>query len=90
MLGIDRRSVQNFDWTLLALIALLSAAGLVNLYSATFTSDGLSEEMRRQLVSFGIGAAVQKNLDRERIALGDGHVKRRVVIDTALIRIRAA
>jgi rod shape determining protein RodA len=56
MLGIDRRSVQNFDWTLLALIALLSAAGLVNLYSATWTSDGLSDEMRRQLISFGIGA----------------------------------
>ena len=57
MRGIDRRSIQNFDWTLLALIALLCAAGLVNLYSATWTPDGLSDEMRRQLVSFGIGAA---------------------------------
>jgi len=54
--GIDRRSIQNFDWTLLALIALLTAAGLVNLYSATSTSEGLSDEMRRQLVSLGIGA----------------------------------
>ena len=58
MLGIDRRSVQNFDWTLLALIVLLSAAGLVNLYSATWTPDGLSLEMRRQLLSLGIGVAV--------------------------------
>jgi rod shape determining protein RodA len=58
VLGIDRRSIQNFDWTLLALIALLSAAGLVNLYSATWIPEGLSDEMRRQLVSFGIGAGV--------------------------------
>src|SRR6185436_11028521 len=37
----------------------------------------------------GIGAAVEKNLDRRQIALADGHVKRRVVVDTALIRIGA-
>ena len=58
MLRIDRRSIQNFDWTLLGLITLLAAAGLVNLYSATGSPDGLSDEMRRQLVSFGLGAAV--------------------------------
>ncbi|MGH7338329.1 MAG: FtsW/RodA/SpoVE family cell cycle protein, partial [Myxococcota bacterium] len=58
MRGIDRRSVQNFDWTLLALIVLLVAAGLVNLYSATWVPEGLSDEMRRQLLSLGIGAAV--------------------------------
>src|SRR5262245_15760151 len=58
LLGIDRRSVQNFDWTLLGLIVLLSAAGLVNLYSATWAPDGLSDEMRRQLLSLGIGTAV--------------------------------
>jgi rod shape determining protein RodA len=58
MLGIDRRSIQNFDWTLLALIAVLAAAGLVNLYSATWVPDGLSDEMRRQLLSLGIGSAV--------------------------------
>jgi rod shape determining protein RodA len=55
--GIDRRSIQNFDWTLLALVVLLVAAGLVNLYSATWTPDGISEEMRRQLISLGLGAA---------------------------------
>ena len=58
MFGIDRRSIQNFDWTLLALIALLVAAGLVNLYSATWVPGGLSDEMRRQLLSLGIGTAV--------------------------------
>ena len=50
MLGVDRRSIQNFDWTLLALIGLLMAAGLVNLYSATWVPGGLSDEMRRQLL----------------------------------------
>src|SRR5688572_1847975 len=58
MLGIDRRSIQNFDWTLLALIGLLAGAGLVNLYSATWIPDGMSDEMRRQLISLGIGAVV--------------------------------
>jgi rod shape determining protein RodA len=58
LLGIDRRSIQNFDWTLLGLIVLLSIAGLVNLYSATWIADGLSDEMRRQLISLGIGAVV--------------------------------
>ena len=58
MLGIDRRSIQNFDWTLLALIGLLAGAGLVNLYSATWIPDGISDEMRRQLISLGIGAVV--------------------------------
>jgi rod shape determining protein RodA len=57
LLGIDRRSVQNFDWTLLGLVALLSAAGLVNLYSATWSPEGLSDELRRQLFSFGLGVA---------------------------------
>jgi rod shape determining protein RodA len=58
MRGIDRRSIQNFDWTLLALIVLLTAAGLVNLYSATWVPEGLSDEMRRQLLSLAIGAGV--------------------------------
>ena len=37
----------------------------------------------------GIGAAVEQNLNRERIALGHGHVQRRVVVDAALVRIGA-
>ena len=41
MLGIDRRSMQNFDWVLLGLIAALVTVGVVNLVSSTHT-DGLS------------------------------------------------
>ncbi len=58
MLGIDRRSIQNFDWTLLGLITILTVFGLVNLSSATSTPDGLSDEMRRQLFSLGLGMTV--------------------------------
>ena len=36
----------------------------------------------------GIRAAVQQNLDRERVLPAYGHVKRRVVIDATLIRVR--
>jgi rod shape determining protein RodA len=58
LLRIDRRSIQNFDWTLLALITALLAAGLVNLYSATGSNDGFSGEMRRQLMSLALGGAL--------------------------------
>ena len=58
MPAIDRRSLQNFDWTLLGLVAILATLGLVNLFSATHQPDGLSDEMRRQLLSFGIGVGV--------------------------------
>lgn len=58
MRGIDRRSLQNFDWTLLALILALATIGLVNLASATASPEGLSDEMRRQLLSFGLGAGL--------------------------------
>jgi rod shape determining protein RodA len=55
MLGVDRRLVQNFDWMLLALVATLVTMGIVNLFSATHTPDGISDEVRRQLISLGIG-----------------------------------
>ncbi|MEM7410648.1 MAG: rod shape-determining protein RodA [Myxococcota bacterium] len=58
MLGIDRRSVQNFDWTLLFLIGLLTLAGMVNLASATAGGEVMSSEFRRQLFSLGLGASV--------------------------------
>jgi rod shape determining protein RodA len=57
LLTIDRRAVQNFDWTLLGLVAVLVGMGLVNLMSATHTGLGVSDELRRQLISLGIGAA---------------------------------
>ena len=55
MWGIDRRLVQNFDWTLFCLVFSLVVIGIVNLISSTHTSAGLSDEVRRQLFSLGIG-----------------------------------
>ena len=76
MRGIDRRIVQNFDWTLLALIAVLASMGLVNLYSATTAVGGpLADEVRRQLFALGLGglaAVVVASIDYrhfERLAL---------------------
>ena len=58
MLEIDRRSIQNFDWLLLGLVALLVGLGLVNLLSATIAGvgAGVSETFRRQLFSLGVAA----------------------------------
>jgi len=53
--AIDRRLVQNFDWVLFALVVVLLACGLVNLFSATHTGEGLSQEVRRQLAALGLG-----------------------------------
>jgi rod shape determining protein RodA len=55
--GIDRRSLQNFDWLLLALTAVLVAVGFVNLFSSTHAGTELSTEMRRQLFSLAVGCA---------------------------------
>ncbi|MEE8507814.1 MAG: rod shape-determining protein RodA [Myxococcota bacterium] len=57
MLGIDRRTIQNFDWMLLALVAGLVGIGLINLVSATSGGEAISDEVRRQLVSLGFGTA---------------------------------
>jgi rod shape determining protein RodA len=56
MLGVDRRSVQNFDWMLFGLVVTLVTVGIVNLWSSTHADAGLSNEVRRQLFSLGIGA----------------------------------
>ena len=58
MRGLDRRNVQNFDWMLLGIVGLLILFGIVNLMSATHSGSGesvLSDELRRQLISLGIG-----------------------------------
>ncbi|MFP8882171.1 MAG: rod shape-determining protein RodA [Myxococcota bacterium] len=55
MFGIDRRLVQNFDWTLLLLVASIVAIGIFNLASATHIDDELTGEVRRQLLSLGLG-----------------------------------
>jgi rod shape determining protein RodA len=54
--AIDRRLLQNFDWMLFGLVLCLLVAGLVNLYSSTFTPNGISDELRRQLLSLALGA----------------------------------
>lgn len=56
---IDRRTLQSFDWLLLALVLALVAAGLANLFSATQagSAGALPAEFRRQLIALGVAAA---------------------------------
>jgi rod shape determining protein RodA len=60
VLGIDRRSVQNFDWTLFGISAVLIACGLVNLVSSSHGGDDtlLTDTVRRQLAALGLGVIV--------------------------------
>ena len=58
MRGIDRRLVQNFDGVLFGLVAALVVVGLVNLASSSHSDSGMSDAVRRQLISLGIGVAV--------------------------------
>ena len=55
MRGIDRRLVQNFDGVLFGLVTGLVVVGLVNLASTTHTDAGMSDALRRQLLSLGMG-----------------------------------
>jgi rod shape determining protein RodA len=57
MLGVDRRSVQNFDWMLFGLVSVLIALGVLNLGSSTHAEVGMSDEVRRQLFALGLGSA---------------------------------
>lgn len=59
MLGIDRRTLQNFDWGLLGLVLLLVTLGIANLISATHEADlsGWSSQVHRQLFAVGLGFA---------------------------------
>src|SRR3989304_9143993 len=56
----DRRLVQNFDWLLLALILLIVALGLVNLYSAGYnrTPEGASPVYIKQMYWLMVGLSV--------------------------------
>ena len=60
MLHLDRRSVQNFDWVLLALVILLLGFGLLNLASAAAAGveGGMADVVRRQLTAVALGAVV--------------------------------
>jgi cell division protein FtsW (lipid II flippase) len=59
MWGIDRRLVQNFDWTLFILVFSLIAIGIINLISSTHSGVGVSDEVRRQMLSLGIGCTAR-------------------------------
>ncbi|MDJ0847832.1 MAG: rod shape-determining protein RodA [Myxococcota bacterium] len=52
---MDRRAIQNFDWMLFLVVFGLVVIGLLNLWSSTHVDVGMSGEVRRQLVSLGIG-----------------------------------
>ena len=56
-MGIDRRLVQNFDWTLLSLALTLALLGVVNLVSAAPESANgtLSHTVWRQFLWLGLG-----------------------------------
>ena len=54
-MGVDRRSLQNFDWVLFGAVAVLVTLGLINLVSSTHGGAGVSDEVRRQLFSLGLG-----------------------------------
>jgi rod shape determining protein RodA len=54
-MGVDRRALQNFDWVLFGLVATLVALGITNLVSSTHGVGGMSDEVRRQLLSLGLG-----------------------------------
>jgi rod shape determining protein RodA len=60
MLGIDRRSIQNFDWVMFGLGSVLIMCGIVNLMSASHSGDDvlLSDTVRRQLTALGLGGIV--------------------------------
>ena len=57
MPAIDRRSLQHFDWLLLALVGAVLCIGFANLYSAAHpgTVSGIPGEFRRQLIALGVG-----------------------------------
>ena len=56
----DRRLIQNFDWVLLLLLALIAATSIVNLYSATFPirNEGGYQIFIKQINWYLIGFAV--------------------------------
>jgi rod shape determining protein RodA len=43
MIKVDRRLIQNFDWTLFILVLVISGIGLLNIYSAGFSLTDLRQ-----------------------------------------------
>ena len=56
----DRRLIQNFDWILLLLLALLAGMSLLNLYSATFPirNEGGAQIFTKQIYWYLMGFGV--------------------------------
>ncbi|MBI4796354.1 MAG: rod shape-determining protein RodA [Deltaproteobacteria bacterium] len=56
----DRRLLQNFDWLLLALVLIIAAMGIVNLYSAGFnrTPPGATPIYLKQIYWLGVGLII--------------------------------
>jgi len=55
----DRRLVQNFDWVLLALVLMICAMGIVNLYSAGYNRQtGETPLYVKQLYWLAVGLGV--------------------------------
>ena len=54
---IDRRFIQNFNWSLISLVLILIIIGVINLFSATYLSEGGkgSPIYLKQLYIAGIG-----------------------------------
>ncbi len=54
---IDRRLIPYIDWALLAAVLLLSAVGLVTIYSATYdpTTQQVGSQLSRQILALAIG-----------------------------------
>lgn len=72
MPSIDRRSLQHFDWLMLALAMAVLAIGLATLFSATYAGaeGGLPAPFRRQLLALavaGAGFAVALLVDYRRL-----------------------
>jgi|GEM_PF-68908 len=53
-----KRSWRRFDWMLLGALLLLSAYGVVMIYSATIDTSGVGNPVGRQLLYLGVGIAL--------------------------------
>lgn len=55
---IDRRFIQNFNWSLLLLVIILVAVGVINLYSASQTAGGGTPVYMKQIYIAAVGFLV--------------------------------
>ncbi len=53
-----KRSWRRFDWMLLGALLLLSAYGVVMIYSATIDTPGVGDPVGRQLLYLGVGVVL--------------------------------